>query len=187
LKQKETVAVFWESKVRTYGFDLQEGLFLWRLKIMQQKLPYLGTQLSGSSSLESRFEWVVAHTGDAPTICLWLLCDEKNSPLLSRILEDHPTLVEPLPEASPLRVDVLNFQGPHFGDRYGIADYTMTALATGGVPLIGMMCSVSGISLVLPYGKGAKSKEALLNAFEIPKEKDPTSRYHIKNLVRTYE
>jgi hypothetical protein len=64
-------------------------------------------------------------------------------------------------------VDLVFFQGPHFGDRYGILDFTIRALGAD-VTLLGTVCATATIYLVLPSGQGRKAKEILHGAFEIP-------------------
>ena len=66
-------------------------------------------------------------------------------------------------------VDAVFFQGPHYGDRSGILDFTFSALERGQIPIWAEACSVASIYLVLADGWGAKTIDLLTDAFEIPK------------------
>jgi aspartokinase len=65
--------------------------------------------------------------------------------------------------------EIVFFHGPHFGDRYGIADVTVAALAGGGVQMVAVVCSGACIYIVLPEGKSEEAVRVLAATFEIPK------------------
>lgn len=157
----ETVAVYSESKIRTYGFDLREGLNLMEMDLTDDDTHGWANELCRLAGHRDRFEWITAWGGQESSLRLWLLCDAD----AARTLTGH---MAGLPLKPPVQVDVISFQGPHFGDRHGIADYTLTALAAHGIHPMGMTCSVSGISLVLPHGRGQAVNAILRSAFEIP-------------------
>ncbi len=50
-------------------------------------------------------------------------------------------------------VELVSFQGPHFGDRYGIADAALNALAVQGVPLLALACTGASVYLITARGK----------------------------------
>jgi aspartokinase len=68
-----------------------------------------------------------------------------------------------------LPAEMVFFQGPHFGDRYGIVDTTLRSLAAKGIQMTAMACSGSCVYLVLPEGKSGEAVAALSEVFEIPK------------------
>ena len=65
--------------------------------------------------------------------------------------------------------EMVFFQGPHFGDRYGIVDTALRALAAKGIKMTATACSGSCIYIVLPEGKSEEAVLALSEVFEIPK------------------
>jgi aspartokinase len=88
------------------------------------------------------------------------------------VIEEHmQELVEgpenPTGHTSP--AEMVFFQGPHFGDRSGIVDTTIQALAARGVQMTAMACSGSCIYVVLPEGRSEEALLALSEVFEIPK------------------
>jgi aspartokinase len=65
--------------------------------------------------------------------------------------------------------ELVFFQGPHFGDRYGIAEVAVTALADGGIQMMAVVCSGACIYIVLPEGRSEEAVRVLAETFEIPK------------------
>jgi aspartokinase len=65
-------------------------------------------------------------------------------------------------------VELISFQGPHFGDRYGIADTAFKALDGQGVPILITVCSGAAVYMVLPEKKLKDARPLLLEAFEVP-------------------
>ena len=76
-------------------------------------------------------------------------------------------------------VEILSFQGPHYGDRYGIAFTLLETLKSGGISIIASCCSVSCIYLLLKGGKADVAREILLKNFEIPSKSN-----HRKGLLK---
>jgi hypothetical protein len=159
----ETVAVYWESKIRTYGFNLQEGLILSRVSLPCADLSCWGETLQSLDAGEATFRLVWAGTGNSGQIVFCLACDAGHWTQL------RPLIKRDLDPAGVQVVDILFLQGPHFGDRYGIMDFTYQALAKGPISLISAVCSVATIYLVLPGGWGRKAQSLLAQAFEIPR------------------
>ena len=62
--------------------------------------------------------------------------------------------------------------GPHFGDRYGIADSVFRTLTANSVPILAAGCSGSAVYLVLPQGRAQDARQFLSEAFEVPPKTD---------------
>ena len=183
----ETVAVYSESKIRTYGFDLQQGLNLMEMDLSDDNIHQWGNTLSGAPWEGCRFEWMVAWTDQGPSTKFWLLCDDANARICAHHLKGAAADPMDFVLNSAVRVDVIRFQGPHFGDRFGVADYTLTALVRHGIDFMGMTCSISGISLVLPRGRGQTATTVLRSVFEIPQKTSSKGRCTGKNQRRSHE
>ena len=65
-------------------------------------------------------------------------------------------------------VEMLNFHGPHFGDRYGIADMAGRALQKNGNRYILMGCSAASVHILFIKNAADKAKAALASVFETP-------------------
>jgi aspartokinase len=68
-----------------------------------------------------------------------------------------------------LPVEVVYFYGPHFGDRYGIAEAALKVLTESGIRATASACSGSCVYLVLPEGQSEEAVRALSRTFEIPR------------------
>ena len=157
----ETIAVYWEPIIRTYGFQVQEGLVLSRLRLPVDSLGQWGHALKEMADPGPEFRLVWAQADDAMHLTVYMLSDRIHWCMLQSVW--------PAPgDQGNERVDLVFFQGPHFGDRYGIMDFTYKALALEKVPLLAAACSVATIYLVLPPGWGSRTRTLLSSAFEIP-------------------
>jgi aspartokinase len=67
---------------------------------------------------------------------------------------------------SPVATFAMN--GPHFGDRYGIASELLFALNKEEVGLLGMNCSIASIIGVVPSPQIQSGIHALQKCFEVP-------------------
>ena len=167
----ETIAVYWESQIKTYGFNCRSGLCLASMDLA------LGQAASPDA--------VVLKT-------LGEYCREirmvGTCPLGNGLSRLH-LLFEPVPGQTPQTVarsladangcadaavdvlapvDAVFFQGPHYGDRYGIADAALQALDTAGVAVLAMTCGGSSVCLVLADGAADAACKALETAFVVP-------------------
>lgn len=65
-------------------------------------------------------------------------------------------------------VELLFFYGPHFAERYGIADSAFSILSKKGIPILAATCTGSAVFLVFPAGKASEAAGALVDGFEVP-------------------
>jgi hypothetical protein len=165
----ETIAVYWESKIRTYGFNLLEKLTLCQITLSPGAMGALGKALIIAGDDGAVFRLVWAETDNPDQLRFFLLCDDMDWNRLRLFMERYERPGSGVAPISRTVVDVICFQGPHFGDRHGIMGFTYKALTHGQVPLLAATCSVATIYLVLPAGWGGKAQVILSEAFEIPK------------------
>jgi len=64
------------------------------------------------------------------------------------------------------QVAALFIHGPHFGDRYGIANTLVRALEKGGISLLALGCAVSSISVIIREEDLAAAVKALETTFQ---------------------
>ena len=107
-------------------------------------------QLSASSDLE-----------------LLLRCEPEQGVSLARHIEaEIPAIADRRQVTTP--VELLFFQGPHFGDRFGIADFTFKALKEKADQLLASVFACASVYLILPEGAADETKTLLAAAFRIP-------------------
>jgi hypothetical protein len=86
--------------------------------------------------------------------------------LLKRYQDNGPGL--DLRMESP--VEMIFFYGPHFGDRYGIADTALGILREKGLPIIAAGCTGASVYIILPENCAAKARDVLSDSFDTPKK-----------------
>jgi hypothetical protein len=67
-------------------------------------------------------------------------------------------------------VDLLCFQGPHFGDRFGIAHAVQNDLIREGIRPRLLVCSASSVYLLLATGMADRACTALSRSFQHPSD-----------------
>lgn len=167
----QTVAVYCEPKIRTYGFSVVTDLCLMGFPCASDQLASLGRGIKELGDLETGFTLVFGEVSKDNLFFLFLLAHDrvkgKIANYMQRLLRGDDR--EPLDLQSP--VEVVSFQGPHFGDRYGIAHAVFSALESIPMPVLAAVFSTACVYLVLPKGKGREAKEILEGTFEVPRNR----------------
>jgi hypothetical protein len=181
----ETFAVYWEPIIKTYGIAVRTGLSLIsldlpfdRLREGEGFLSCIASRFSGSLIL------IFSGPASSSGLRLNLLLDQ--SPEKRDGLETDEAIEKNVQPAKPrdtdtsafdgggsgLRVDnaveLVYFQGPHYGDRYGIAGAAVSALAQHDVPLLAVVCTGASVYLITPKGMACAARNALGKAFSTP-------------------
>ena len=172
----KTVAVYWEPKIKTYGFQVLTDLSLLELTFPQEKTAFWGVKLHEMGDLGVGFHLTLALTPNNQAMQLCLLIQRQSE---KDLLEHIHKIIqadagESIRVTSP--VELIFFQGPHYGERQGIAEAALGALRTRAVPVLATACSQSCIYLVLP-GKAAHVAQSILaQVFEVPRKTRPSKR-----------
>lgn len=163
----ETIAVYWEPIIRTYGFQFREGLVWHTLRLPLDRLDEWSRGLQGLGDPAATFQLTWARLDPESSMTVALVCEPAHWPRIRPIWTGSAAF-DVGGASSEILVDLVWFHGPHFGDRYGIMDFTYQVLNRGRIPLLAAICSVASIYLVLPAGQGATTRTLLAGAFEIP-------------------
>jgi aspartokinase len=163
----ETRAAYWESRIRTYGFQSVTDLSLFEIAVDRTRIDSLGRIFCRLGDAGVGFH-LVSSRPSSRGLELLLLAPAQ----WTKVIEEHmQELVEGNEKTMELTspAEVVFFQGPHFGDRSGIVDTTLDALTARGVKMKAMACSGSCIYIVLPQGRSEEALLALSEVFEIPR------------------
>lgn len=164
----ETIAVYWEPKIKTYGFQDVSGLSLLELGFQSKRLSEWGLEIYEIGNSGINFELVLVEAGEGQSLQVYLLFERKWEKKLvghiSRVIRRDDG--ETFQITSP--VGLIYFFGPHFGDRYGIADSAFRALDHKNITILAAGCSGSAIYMVLSEGMIQKAKALLAEMFEVP-------------------
>jgi len=164
----ETIAVYWEPIIKTYGLFLKTDLSLVRISFPIDQTTFWGSRIQESDQAEGGFIMVVGHIFDGNRMQLSLLFENSKSGVEKKILE---TIIEKQP-ATFITVDtpveLIYFQGPHFGDRYGIADAAFTPFVENKVTILASGCASASIYIVVPEHMAQLAVKILSEKFIVP-------------------
>jgi len=159
--ERETIAIYSEYPIRTYGFSVRTGLTLLALPPEIDPLA-LEEFLEQPPSLEAPLVLGAGIGAPDGALLLNLVVD----------LPDPATARLRLPSDAHIVPDVesVTFQGPHYGDRYGIAAAAFDALGRANVPLLAAGLAGASVCLVVPSGCGGAAVSAMRASFYVPGE-----------------
>jgi aspartokinase len=161
----ETIAVYWEQPIKTYGFQKLTDLILIEFSYPVKEIVSLGRILSRDTLQMVKSEFIIAQeSGEKISITLCL--SEKECREFRVSLAQAPGST-PCEYTYP--VGIIYFHGPHFGDRYGIAEATFSALSQANIKIVASGCSASSVFVVLAQDDLARAENVLSNTFEIAK------------------
>lgn len=169
----ETVARYEERKIRTYGIEIRSGLVLCTVYIRPEQTGQAAQIAARAGEVGFRFFYASAARTESG-ISLELLLEAKNSrgegagicqPLFSALAAEGVLFRKD--------AELIRFHGPHFGDRYGIADKALSVLGQAGVSVWLAGCVGATVSIVIPPGASARAVEALCGVFEVPGANTP--------------
>ncbi len=170
----ETIAFYREEIIKTYGFVERTGLCLVTIDLpTHQAGDGWGRLLDLPFRLGVSPLLLISRPLSETSLRFHLLLEETRSG--NDLSDDCRGFLEKI--GSPAfriekEVELVFFQGPHFGDRYGIAYAALSALSSHQVPALAVACTGASIHLVLPKGKARSAQEALGTAFMTPKTAD---------------
>ena len=161
----DTIAVYWEPRIKTYGFQRITDLALIEFSYPLSEIKSLGEILSQDRLQGLRSKFIIAQQSDQK-ISFILCLPVKEGKDFHASLEKTPG---PTPHRYIYPVGIIFFHGPHFGDRYGVADATFSALSKAEIQIMASGCSSSSVFLVLLQDDIDKAEEALTQIFEVAK------------------
>ncbi len=158
----ETVAVYREKPVRTYGVRARGGLVLTRLACPPEGLDGLSAALSEA---QPPLELAACGLGGgaAPELSLCLpagQCD-RLADLASRAGGRL---------AGRREVELISLQGPHFGDRWGIAHQALAGLAEAGVRPRLVLGVLHTLQLLVDPAESSRALQGLRTRFTSPED-----------------
>lgn len=165
----ETIAVYWENKVKTYGFQIERELSLFQISIALHELAGLGSVLFNDNS-GIRFSWVLAQPSSQQRLKFYLLFNQEWTPSMQVIAERLKGNSTDLDLKTTSRVELVCFHGPHFGDRYGIAHTALGTLRRKGLPILAAGCTGASVYIIVPEQQSTEVKHILSDVFDTPNE-----------------
>jgi aspartokinase len=164
----ETIAVYWEPKPKTYGFKEVTDLSLMNVEITPGEMGQWGLWLMELADLDIGFHLILAKYSAHQKLRLYILLEKFWADSVLSHIDKRIDLESEKDFHLTSPVELISFQGPHFGDRYGIAHTAFKALDDQGIPILVAACSGAAVYIVLPEKKLQEVKPRLAEAFEVP-------------------
>ena len=166
----ETIAVYWEPQIRIYGVSTVTGLSLYTVVFPAERMAHWGTVIASLGQAGVTFQLVNLQPLAAGEMQLSLLfTPDGREREIRRQFEagtaesGHGTWRQTSP------VELVYLHGPHFQDRYGIAEAAIAPVPAATIPLLASGCSGTSIHLVVPEHCAGKVVDCLGGTFVIEK------------------
>lgn len=164
----ETIAVYWEERIKVYSITVKKGLCLATLDFPYHAFENISSCVRNLEQQINRFE-LVTYQGGEEQGEFFLLLEESHIESLESHLQTEQILHPPTQLRFSAPVDLLYLHGPHFQDRYGILDTAVRAFTTNNITIICSGCAGTSMYLILPAGIGDVGHKILTDTFIIPK------------------
>ncbi len=170
-KALETVATYVEQKIKVYGIQSRSMLMLCRMDLDGGQLEAAGVQLQELGEQGCKFAFASISRRPDGGLRIFLVVEETTPGGQSKMpingaAAQWETRFESAQLFSP--VALICLQGPHFGDRHGIAAQAFSALLSRSIPLWIAGCAGAAIHLVVPQEALADAEAALGHVFQMP-------------------
>jgi aspartokinase len=163
---KEVVASYQERKPKVYGLEYYEGQDFIELRTERKILGTVGASFRGfaRAGLYLVF-FATAPTGEDGKDVLAFCLPASQSRTYGGVVQKLAPEVD-IQGASSATIFAMN--GPHFGDRHGIASEVLAALEERGVHHLALSCTIASISGVVPSQEMESALKAIQEHFEVP-------------------
>ena len=160
------VASYQEKKPKVYGLEIREGLEFIHIRLNSGGIGQIGTSLRKLSQLGSNLTFISKNPcrlqgTEELFICLPPSSDRPNAEVMARMAPQ--AVIDTI-----FPVSTFSMNGPHFGDRYGIAGELLRAIKEGGIDLLALNCSIASIIGVVPLDQTQSAIQAIQGCFEVP-------------------
>lgn len=161
----QIICSYREEIVKVYNLTVRSGLDLWVLEAPFADMDRLAFVLSAVGGVGINVPCMTAQEYMEEILLTACCFQSDQNASIRQIMERHlkGMHIECLGPAT-----ALSLHGPHFGDRYGIADALTGSLQKSHVQPLAMSCTVSSVMAVLWERDLDVALEALERRFEIP-------------------
>ena len=163
---REVVANYREAWPKVYGVECRNSQQFVKVEINRNNIEDIGTALRKFSDLDQKFTFSAKGPGsdngkEMLTFCLTLSDVFYARDVIERIIPGCKTDI-----FSPVTTFAMN--GPHFGDRYGIASRFLTAFQSAEVDILGMSCTIASITCAVSSIQQDRALATIYECFQVP-------------------
>ncbi|MCP4023751.1 MAG: hypothetical protein GY729_18040 [Desulfobacteraceae bacterium] len=163
----ESSAAYVEKKIKTYGITILPDLDLYRIACPLDQMAVHTKKIQALREKDLRFYFSQARIDKDDQINFFFLTHKNQDRIKETLMNGMPDQISLRFKTAP-SVSLISFQGPHFGDRYGIANQALSVLRKASIPILMANCSGSCIYIVLPWHLAKEAEQTLLKVFERP-------------------
>ncbi len=163
---KEVVASYQEKKPKVYGLQWQESQDLFIVEMKNHDIRLMGDAFIHFAGKDVPLPFLTSSpTLNQSELQLFICLPETDSEnYQDQFREFLPDSV--IAKIGP--VGVFSLSGPHFGDRYGIADELLQAFEKARVDLLALGCAVASLTGVVPSDQVGRATDAISASFDVP-------------------
>ncbi len=163
---KEIVASYQEKRPKVYSLDWQAPQELLRVNLNARDLGLMSSAFKKFAHLELILPFLISSPSNKQDMTNLFFClpEDKHR-------EYNDLIKDLIPEAimtNSSSVAVFQMNGPHFGDRYGIAAELLKTFDNTEVELLALGCAVASINGVVPADQVEAATAAIKQCFEVP-------------------
>lgn len=162
----ETIAVYWEPKIRVYGLTSQVGSSLYTVVFPLNRLSFWAEIVRRLGQTGEEFLLVNLQTASATSMLLCLVTaagpgDGEISRAFDKGLENEEATTLQIVQS----VELIYLHGPHFQDRYGIAEAAARPLRLADIPILSFGCAGTSVFIVVPEKRAIEATACLSETF----------------------
>lgn len=164
----ETIAVYWEPVIRVYGFDIRKNVAVLELDFQLEAADYWGECIEALAGSGAGFIMAMIQCVDHATARSCIGVKQDYAAACRQILEDGSKKGYTVTIRLRQPVDILFFHGPHFQDRYGIAEAAFRNLDRQRITLHTACCTGTSVYMVVNDGEAELARDMLAKGFKVP-------------------
>ena len=163
---REVVASYQEQKPKVYGLECYEGQEMIHITLNNSKVVHLEPAFKAFARLGLSLTFLATGPEQGNENTGFTFCLPRSEK------EVHTRMVKDLAPESTVKclspVSVFSMNGPHFGDRFGIASELLTALQKNDIELLGLSCTIASVTGVVRSHQIDSAILAIQGCFDVP-------------------
>ncbi|MCK5515683.1 MAG: hypothetical protein KAI39_02325 [Desulfobulbaceae bacterium] len=163
----ETIAVYWESKVKVYSITHVTDLSLINLAFPIKATEELGKALMDLEDSVQRFELVTQDYVNSTLCQMNLFYDQSKQENAEKRMRKWAEKMQAT-VTSVSHLELIYLHGPHFQERFGIVDIVFSAFKDDNIKIITAGCAGTTIYLAVPDKTAVPATRILRQKFIIP-------------------
>jgi len=164
---REVVASYQEATPKVYSLEWQDRQELVRVDVNRGEIGGMGAVFKAFSGSGLAYTFLMSSPSrKRDTQSLFLCLPQSDRPrhidlMIKKLLSDAAVTVT-------FPVAVFSMNGPHFGERHGIASELLLSFSKAHIELLALSCSIHSIMGVLPSDQVYFATQTIQRCFEVP-------------------